>query len=61
MYKVVSYETKCGLFGANIQKADAKMEEFINEYEKNGWELVSMTSLETSSKSFDYKMIFKKK
>ena len=29
MYKVVTYEIKTGLFGANTAKSDAEMEQFL--------------------------------
>ena len=59
MYKVVTYEVKTGLFGANVAKVDAQMEEYLNSEAKNGWELVTMTEMNTSTKSFVYKMVFK--
>lgn len=60
MYQVFTYEVKTGLFGANIEKADKQMEDFLNAQEKNGWELVSISEMNTNGKSFVYKMVFKK-
>lgn len=60
MYKIVTYEIKTGLFGANTAKSDAEMVEFLNAKEKEGWCLVSMTEMDTNSRSFVYKMVFKK-
>lgn len=61
MYTVTTYEIKTGLFGGvNMAKADAQIATFINTYEKNGWSLVCMTEMNTDSKSFMYKMVFKK-
>jgi len=60
MYKVVTYEIKTGLFGANTAKSDAEMEQFLNKTENDGWCLVSMTEMNTDSRSFIYKMVFKK-
>ncbi len=60
MYQVFTYEVKTGLFGANVEKADKQMEDFLNAQEKNGWELVSISEMNTNSKSFVYKMVFKK-
>ena len=59
MYKVVTYEVKTGLFGAKTAKVDAQMEEYLNLEEKNGWALVTMTEMNTDTKSFVYKMVFK--
>ena len=59
MYKVVTYEVKTGLFGVKMAKVDAEMEEYLNLEEKNGWALVTMTEMDTDTKSFVYKMVFK--
>jgi len=61
MYKVFTYEVKKGLFGTNMEKADRAMEEFLNEQDQNGWELVSLSEMNTDTKTFIYKMVFKKK
>ena len=60
MYQVITYEVKSGFFGANTEKTDKQMEEFLNKQESLGWHLVSMTEMNTNSKSWNYKMIFKK-
>jgi hypothetical protein len=60
MYYVTTYEVKTGLFGANMGKVDDEMAAFLNSFEKNGWTLVAMTEMNTSGKSFVYKMVFKK-
>ena len=61
MYNVVTYEVKKGFFGTNIEKADQEMAEYLNEQEQNGWELVSISEMNTDSKTFVYKMVFKNK
>ena len=60
MYKVLTYEVKTGMLGVNMQKADLKMENFLNDMEKDGWQLISLSEMDTNSKSFVYKMVFKK-
>ena len=60
MYKVVTYEIKTGLFGANTAKSDAAMAQFLNEQENDGWCLVSMREMNADSRSFVYELVFKK-
>ena len=60
MYKVITYEVKTGFLGTNTAKCDQQMESFLNEQEKAGWQLVSISEMNTDSRSFVYKMVFKK-
>ncbi|MBE6690287.1 MAG: DUF4177 domain-containing protein [Ruminococcaceae bacterium] len=61
MYKIISIEFKSGLFGTNIQKLDDRMTEILNSYEKQGWELVTFTEMDTARKGYTYKFVFKAK
>ena len=61
MYKVISIEFKSGLFGTNIQKLDDQMSDILNKYEKQGWELVALTEMDTNRKQYSYKFVFKSK
>lgn len=61
MYKVFTYEMKKGFFGTSVEKSDRAMEEFLNEQDQNGWELISISEMNTDTKTFVYKMVFKKK
>ena len=60
MYKVMTYDIPCGLFGVKTEKADKELAQFINNQAAEGWELVSLTEINTTSKSFVYKIVFKK-
>ena len=61
MYKVETYEIKTGIFGASIAKSDAQLGEFLNAQYAAGWELVAMSEMNSDSKNFQYKLVFKKK
>ncbi len=62
MYKVISMEFKTGLFGtANLTKIDAQMTEILDKYEKAGWNLVALDTVDVSGKNFVYRFVFKSK
>lgn len=60
MYKVMTYEISSGFFGVKTEKADKELSQFINDQEAEGWEFVSLSEMNTGSRSFVYKMVFKK-
>ena len=59
MYKTFNYEFKTGMFHS-AQKADEEFEKFLNDMEKDGWVLVTMTELSTGGKNFVFKLVFRK-
>ena len=62
MYKVISMEFKTGLMGGvNITKQDTQMEQILNKYEAQGFELVTISEVEVSGKNFVYRFVFKSK
>ncbi len=62
MYVVKTYTIFAGLFGSvKIARADEELAKFLNEQEKLGLELVAMTEINSNSKDFSYKFVFKQK
>ena len=61
-YYATVYAMKSGLLtGTNFEKENKKLVEYLENAGKNGWELVSMTSLPNNSKEFTYELVFKRK
>ena len=60
MYKVETCEIKCSVRGVKVTKMDDRLAEILNQHEAEGWELVTMTELNSKSKNFTFKLVFKK-
>ncbi|MBP5445550.1 MAG: DUF4177 domain-containing protein [Acholeplasmatales bacterium] len=62
VYRVVKYDMKTGIVlgGTNFEKQNTILENYLNEQDNAGWELLSITSLPTDGKKFEYELVFRR-
>ena len=60
-YFVTTYAMKSGFFGTNVEKEDKRLTDYLNLMNSTGWELVSMSEMNSDDRSFVYKLVFRAK
>ena len=60
-YYVETYTMKSGLLGnTNFTKENEKFKNYLEDMDRHGWIVVSISNLNSSSKQFNFEVVFRK-